>query len=366
MTQQVHNLTALRGAACLLVILAHLQTWDAVLGHDTPLLGAARWVGVGTIDVFFALSGFIITATNRKYFGRPAAVPGYVFRRAWRVYPAYWAATVLAALSGWALFNWQPLSADALRCWPAWLALVPTADLNPFIGQAWTLPYEVVFYAAFGLLLGLPPRAAAAALGAWAVVVAAAQARPVPASPWLALPLSPFVLEFLGGAAVAWLTGCGARGWWRTAGLVGVGYAAVGVVLVAARPEPYGLAMTDARLRVLVFGPPAVLFVYAAVAAEGRWPRRVPGWLLRCGDAAYSLYLVHFQVMLAAVLVAMKMPNTRGPHLLWLAGTLAAALAAGFAFYALVEKPLLNLGRRRGKPTAPVAVPENTSTRRAA
>jgi len=366
MTQQVHNLTALRGAACLLVILAHLQTWDAAFGAETPVLREARWVGVGTIDVFFVLSGFIITATNRRYFGRPSAAPGYLYRRAWRIYPTYWAATVLAALTGWALLDWQPLSADALRNWPAWLALVPTADLNPFIGQAWTLPYEVVFYAAFGVLLCVPPRAAAAALGAWAVAVAAAQTRPVPAEPWLVVPLSPFVFEFLAGAAVAWLAGRGVRGWWRTALLVGVAYATVGIVLVAARPEPYGLALTDARLRVLVFGPPAVLLVYAAVAAEGRWPRRVPGWLLRCGDAAYSLYLVHFQVLLAAVVVGMKLPHTRLPHLLWLAATLTAMLAAGFAFYVLVEKPLLNIGRRRRKPSAPVVEPGIASTRRAA
>ncbi|HYH63621.1 MAG TPA: hypothetical protein VD866_02880, partial [Urbifossiella sp.] len=97
---------------------------------------------------------------------------------------------------------------------------------------------------------------------------------------------------------------------------------------------------------------------------EGRW--RVPRWLLRTGDASYSLYLTHTTVYVAALAVGMKVPHTPVAHLTGLAGTLAAALAAGFAFYALVEKPLLNLGRRRRTPSAPVAEPGIASTRRAA
>jgi peptidoglycan/LPS O-acetylase OafA/YrhL len=66
--------------------------------------------------------------------------------------------------------------------------------------------------------------------------------------------------------------------------------------------------------------------------------------------------------MLAAVLVGTRLPHTRLPHLLWLGGTFAAALAVGFAFYAWVELPLLNLVKRRGRPPAgraagPVAPP---------
>jgi len=366
MTQHVQNVTALRGAACLLVILAHLYTWDVAFGNETPVFREVRWFGMASLDLFFALSGFIITATNRKYFGKPAAVPGYFYRRAWRIYPTFWAAMALCALSGWALFDWQPLSADALRGWPAWLALAPSENVNPYIGQAWTMVYEVVFYCVIGAVLCHPPRAAAAALGGWGLLVTAALTMPVPANPWLAMPLSPFVFEFLGGAGVAWLAGRGVRGWWRTALAVAVGYTAVAVVVVAARPEPYGLALTDARLRVLAFGAPSVLIVYGLVAAEGRWPRRVPRWLLWCGDASYSLYLIHFQVILASVLVGMKLPHTRLPHLMWLAGTLAAVFAVGYAFYTLVERPLLNLGRHRRKPGTPVAVPGNASTRRAA
>jgi peptidoglycan/LPS O-acetylase OafA/YrhL len=356
-TQQIHNLTALRGAACLVVVFAHLHGWDVAFGVDTPVFREVRWVGVGCLDLFFVLSGFIITATNHRHFGRPAAVPGYLFRRVWRVYPTYWAAMALAAGTMWVFFGLQPFAADMLPKWPAWLALVPSTEGNFLISPAWTLVYEVVCYAVVGAVLGLPPRLAAAALAGWAAAVALAGAGRGPAGPWLANPwvgasLSPFVLEFLGGGLVAWLAGRGARGWWRTACVIGLTWATVGAVLVARGPEPYALALADQRLRVLVFGPPAVLIVYGLVAAEGRW--RVPGWLRRTGDASYSLYLTHAQVMFAALYVGVRVPHTRVPHLLWLVGTFAAVLAVGFAFYALVERPLLNLGRRRRTPEAVV------------
>lgn len=98
------------------------------------------------------------------------------------------------------------------------------------------------------------------------------------------------MFEFLGGAVAAWLAPVGVRSWWRTAHGAGAGWAVVGMVVVAARPEADGLALTDAPLRVLVFGPPAVLILYGAV------------------------------------------------------------FVVGYVFYRWVEKPLLTLGRNRRKP----------------
>jgi exopolysaccharide production protein ExoZ len=357
MTQHFHNVQALRGIACLLVVLVHLRIWDNAFVGGTAGFREIGYFGFAGVDLFFVLSGFIITSTNRRSLGRPAALPGYLFRRLWRIYPTYWAAMVVVAATAWAVFGSRPFESMFVGEVPAWLALTPLEVGNPLIGQAWTLTYEVMFYLVFGLLLCLPPRAAAAGLGAWGAVVAAALLAPVPTDVWAALPVDPFVFEFLGGCLVAWLAGRGVRGWPGAAFIAAIAWATVGAVIVAHGSEVYAAAMAGHRLRVLVFGPPAVLIVYAAVAAEGRW--RVPGWLLRTGDASYSLYLTHFAVMVAGLFVGMKFPHTRLAHLAGLAATLAATLAVGFVFYALVERPLLTLGRDRRKPAsaAPAAVP---------
>jgi peptidoglycan/LPS O-acetylase OafA/YrhL len=351
-TQHFHNVQALRGVACLMVVLVHLRFWDNAFVGGTPGFREVKYFGFAGVDLFFVLSGFIITATNRKHFGRPAAVPGYLFRRAWRIYPAYWAAMAVTVGMAWAVFGSAPLEAEAGGEWGKWLALAPLDGINPIIGQAWTLTYELMFYAAFGVLLFLPARVAAAGLAAWGAVVAAALALPEPTTPWAFLARSPFIFEFLGGCGVAWLAGRGVHRWAPAAFVAGIAWATVGAVIVAQGPTDYTAAIAGQPLRVLVFGPAAVLIVYAGVATEGRW--RVPRWLLLTGDASYSLYLTHFTVYVAALFVGMKVPHTRLAHLTGLATTFAAALAFGILFYFVVERPLLNLARGRRKP-APVA-----------
>ena len=359
MRPHLHNPQALRGVACLAVVLVHLYGLEAAFGPTTPVFREVRWFGFAGVDLFFVLSGFIITAVNRADLGRPGAVPGFLFRRAWRVYPTYWVVMAVSAGLLWATYGNRAFTPEMARSWPWWAALAPVADNNLLVGQAWTLTYEVMFYLAFGVLMLVPPRAAAAGLAGWGAAVVVGLAGPEPGSPVGKLVLSPFVLEFLGGAAVAWLAGRGVRWGWRAAPAVGVGYAAAAVAVVAATAAgPYADAMVSHRLRVLVFGPPAVLIVYGLVAAEGRWPRRVPRWLLRTGDASYSLYLAHPTVLGAAKWVGVMVPHTRLPHLLWLAGTLAATLAVGFLLHRWVERPLLAVARRRGpRPAAgPAAV----------
>jgi exopolysaccharide production protein ExoZ len=353
MPNHFQNVQALRGVAAVMVVLVHTAALEAKFGVRTPVVREFAWFGFAGVDLFFALSGFLITATNLRTLGRPEAVPGYVFRRAWRIYPAFWAALALAVGVIWAINGSGVFRREA--AWPEWVLLVPTGAENYFLGQAWTLSYELMFYLAFAALLVFPRRTAGPLLAAWGVVVVAMYARPEPASPLGKLPVSPFVLEFLGGAAVAWLVLVrGVRRGAAAAIPAGVAWAAAGVVLtVRACPGvPYDMIMSAPWPRVLVFGPAAVLVVYGCVAAEGRW--RVRRWLLRTGDASYSLYLTHTTVLFVALVVGMMVPHGRGLHTLWLCGTVAAALAVGVAFHARVERPLVNLGKRT-KPAAPVA-----------
>ena len=356
MQNHFQNVQALRGVAALMVVFVHAAALESKFGVRTPVLREFAWFGFAGVDLFFVLSGFIITATNLRNLGRPAAVPAYLFRRAWRIYPAFWAALALAVAVIWSI-NGSGVFRQAPTAWPAWVALWPTTEVNFFLGQAWTLSYELMFYLAFAALLVCPRRAAAPLLAGWGVVVLLALSRPEPESPLGKLPVSPFVLEFLGGAAVAWLTvGRGVRRAAVLAIAAGVAWAAAGVVWAVREwpGVPYEGVMSAPRPRVLVFGPAAVLIVYGFVAAEGRW--RVRNWLLRTGDASYSLYLTHSTVLSAGLVAGFLVPHTRLGHTLWISATLAAAVAVGLAFHRWVEKPLLNVGKRK-KPAAAAAEP---------
>src|SRR5205085_9963681 len=65
------NLQALRGVACLLVVIYHTATQEELFGLSFQVLRPVHWFGYAGVDLFFVLSGFIITMIGRKDLGRP-------------------------------------------------------------------------------------------------------------------------------------------------------------------------------------------------------------------------------------------------------------------------------------------------------
>src|SRR6266404_4822708 len=84
-------LDGVRGIAILLVMVFHYVTGE----HHLPVLKqaflAARsgWLGV---DLFFVLSGFLITGILLKTKGRPRYYRNFYIRRTLRIFPLYYAA----------------------------------------------------------------------------------------------------------------------------------------------------------------------------------------------------------------------------------------------------------------------------------
>jgi peptidoglycan/LPS O-acetylase OafA/YrhL len=359
--KRLDNLQALRGVACLLVVVYHTAGIETFFGLRFSPLHPAQWFGYAGVDLFFVLSGFIIASTSRADLGAAARLPRYVFRRLWRIFPAYWAALVFA-VAYYAWSNPRPVFGTG---WPAeWLdtlLLLPQPGGCRFLPVAWTLSYELMFYLAFAALFLLPRRAAVPAVAAWAVaVLALAVAGHRPGNRFAVLWVSPFVLEFLAGVAVAW---CPVRFGGRAAvGLVAaaVAWGAVGTAL-AFDSDPARLTYTY-PLRVAVFGPAAALVVLAAVGWErsgGQIGRR---WLRHVGDASYSIYLTHIPALLGVLYVSMSAgwSHRKFPHLVWVGAMLTAGVASGLLFHRFVERPLLRLAERR-RPAAgaePGGVPE--------
>ena len=345
MTPTFHNLQALRGIACLAVIGFHVACWETEYGVATPGFTAARWFGFAGVDLFFVLSGFIITLTNLKNVGRPTAVPGYLARRLWRIYPVYWVTMVLAAAIAAGVMNWPVFTLGWENRWANWLTLAPTGQPNQYVPPAWTLTFEVMFYLAFAGVLVVPGRIGKVVLVAWAGAVLVAVPFHVD-SLILGTALSPFVLEFLGGCLVAHRVANGATTWGRPAVVAGIGLAVGSTVYLAILGDPEWV-LNAAGPRVLLFGPAAVLIVYGVVARERSGGRLSPAWLRAVGDASYSIYLWHGVVGPVAIVYGCLMPHSKLPHLGWLAITLAACVGGGIVLHRLVERPLLALAKHR-------------------
>ena len=69
--KNLQSIQLLRGIACLLVMLRHITLTFFQTFHSTFLSNIFDSGGSG-VDIFFVLSGFIITYSNRQHIGKAA------------------------------------------------------------------------------------------------------------------------------------------------------------------------------------------------------------------------------------------------------------------------------------------------------
>jgi peptidoglycan/LPS O-acetylase OafA/YrhL len=158
--RQIRALDGIRGVAIIWVVLHNTaaETPLAPSGvlHVLPILANAGWIGV---QLFFALSGFLITAglldTQRSshYFRN------FYAKRALRILPLYYTVLfMLLVLLPRVVTLHAPFSAD--HQWPLWLFTANwTASLPYGFAHFWSLAVEEQFYLLWPLVVcALSPR----------------------------------------------------------------------------------------------------------------------------------------------------------------------------------------------------------------
>src|SRR5687768_17002175 len=142
------NLQALRGLACLYVVLHHAGLWEKHVTYaPKPFFRVFIYTGYAGVDLFFVISGFILTWINWNHLGNPRRLPGHLFKRAWRVYPLMWLGWL--AMLGCFLGITDRTLAHLAPELPHSLLLIPPAPggtVYTVLPVAWTLAYEVMFY----------------------------------------------------------------------------------------------------------------------------------------------------------------------------------------------------------------------------
>jgi peptidoglycan/LPS O-acetylase OafA/YrhL len=299
------GLDGLRAFAALFVAAFHLNTVGGVsFGPLDPVIRG----GDSGVYLFFALSGYLL---YRPFLRGGVDLAGYALKRAARIVPGYFVAlVVLAALTGSRLPLDNPLP---------YVTMSSSYDipLRGFLGNAWTLSAEILFY------LALPGVAWLArtrevltllALGAMSVILAVGhRVTLTEANAWVSGAF-PFVFHaFVPGMLLAVLEVRRPAGFARLARRPA---AAAGVALLVA----------GALTTVL----PVALLTGVGTALLMGWllQRTLPGAraLGLAGGASYAVYLWHKDAFIAF-----------GP---WLG--LAVALVAGGLSWALVERPILD------------------------
>lgn len=157
----IASLTGMRGIAALLVFLFHYEALHPGIRLDlsVPLIGSILQFPLGFgfagVDIFFVLSGFLLTLPfARDALGGKQApkLSAYFKRRFLRVFPAYYAQLfIILAIGGW-FVTWAPQTATSLAAHLLMFFHVGWNPVSPMVGVWWTLPVEMGFYLLLPLL----------------------------------------------------------------------------------------------------------------------------------------------------------------------------------------------------------------------
>lgn len=352
MQQKFVTIQYLRGLAAVLVLASHALLYPLV-EHDLEF-GRLGWLGV---ILFFVISGFIMVVVTGE--GRFSALD-FLRRRAIRIVPMYWGATLLAAAL--ALLAPQLFKTTVYDGTQLILSLLfipfynPVSEgIHPLYKLGWTLNYEVFFYVCFALLafLGAGARVVWLTAAFTALAVIGLLFTPEPAIPQFYTSFMP--LAFCAGA---WLGLATLRG--RIGALSHRAVYAVMVIGLAGLLEGFvwDRGVVEDIVAFVGFAIFASALLLLAVRYESRLPRIA--LLERIGDASYSIYLVHIYEVAVLSGLAFKLldPADLWADYLVAIVSIAGGTIAGLIVYELVERPLLRVfnklfgTRRQSKPAS--------------
>ncbi len=333
-------LDGIRAVAIGAVLALHWVSWYVPLFHGGSI----------GVDVFFVLSGFIITTLLWRTPGTRGAWGRFVRRRVTRLYPAL-VGLVAGSVVLYAAVPWAPddplevarrgvvVLTQASSLWAAgqsgslWLP-----GLQPF-GQTWSLAVEWYFYLLWPVLVLLARRRGWSATRLARVSLAGAVAcyalsLPLPTFPFYFGPTARFG-ELLVGAALALALQDGRL-------RPRAGTARVAPVLALAAIAAYALLGPDGHsplyryvgVPVAVVG--AVVLVRSGYAGAAGPVQRLLAhpWPAAVGRASYSLYLWH-------VVPFLLLQDAPAPKLVLGPIAVVAALALTWLSYRFLERPFL-------------------------
>ena len=302
----------LRGLAAFAVVLFHVRVtmwiglralaadpgygWfnriSALITLPFPLFGSA-------VMLFFVVSGFAIHYPYAGA-GRPFTLRSYGARRLFRIYPPYLAAVVFTLI----IESFAGVPGGAPSPWSKAMAtLTMTQNYVPPPGQLsanpslWSLPVEAELYLMYPLLLWFWRRVGTARMLACVALTSfAGAAALLGGHEWPMGNFAKYWIIWVSGAVLAERLRAGTLPRWRRsyAWLAAAGLAAA--IASRASGVPFGFEH-------FIWGGLYVLLVWWGLS-ETKSVTIVPSSLRRpiafLGDISYSLYLVHYPVLVAA------------------------------------------------------------------
>ena len=330
----------LRGIACLLVAFLHISETYLSTYHTFFLGNIFKFGGAG-VDIFFVLSGFIITYSNSQFLTKSSSIIKFLKKRIIRIFPIYWIIISFLLLMQVALpffyrTHYQFAGTNLLSTY----LLLP--NHNMVNGVSWTLTNELFFYIIFTIALLVPQKKYSIIL--LFIYLGILLLFPI-------LPLSknlinnftdsilfPMNIEFLLGIIIVLLMDKLPKNWCTPLLITGVALFIFGAILTNSGKQVF----TNSYNRVLLFGLPSFIIILAVVKYELTTKIYIHNLFIKLGDASYSIYLFHLPLVAAFFKIIVKFNITNYTQVLILiAGLLIIICYMGIAIYEKIEIPII-------------------------
>jgi len=312
--KQLYLIQVLRGIASLLVVLFHITTILDQYTEKTYLYNIF-YFGYSGVDIFFVLSGFIITYTSINSINSQKNIISFYKKRFIRIFPIYWLFFIFFLLLQiiFPSYYATPFKLNFSNVFSSILLFPKHIMIN---GVSWTLTYELFFYILFSTIFLFPNKKVFFRIIFVSILVLFLQnlfnLKLATNNSWLNLLLSPMNIEFFLGVLVALFYKKISKQTSKFIIFVGIA-----LLFIAAFFITNGIRLYNYNFnRVIYFGFPAFLIVLGAVSLERKTHGiKIPILFLSLGDASYSLYLFHLPIVVASIKIASKFPHIMNNYL---------------------------------------------------
>jgi len=344
----------MRAIAALAVLIYHFSIQFTAAGHHW-FYYVFNQIGYAGVDFFFVISGYIMWITTQTRHSQHPAL-NFAYKRASRIYFGYWPYFLLAVV----IITFKPglLSEHTNLIGSLFLTELETSKL--LIQVAWTLQYELYFYALFTMLLLLSRQLALRAIVGMIIVIFAYQlyiqlethTLTHPNSPGLLhFLLSPFCLEFFAGCLLGWFFQTQRIKYVSVVLFIGLALL-IGAIYVQEAVIGMSLIGSDHLiLRIIIFGSSAVLLLATVIELEMRGRVLLKKFSIILGGASYSIYLSHTIVIALVFAFGLQnwiLHNSNWPGL-WIFLLMLLTVFYSIIHYIWIEQPLMSMAKRLQK-----------------
>lgn len=348
MRRTYNLLNTIRAAGAIVIVLYHLSMWVRTLQSYTYLWGLFN-TDLGAVDMFFVLSGFILTLRYHTRIGKAHQLIRYGARRLIRIFPVYWIICILIIIL---YLIWKPPMADRIRYDSAffWGNFFLFGGKERLIGPVWFLNFELYFYALFAVIFLLKDRRFIAVFfGAYALLILYCNFllphAPVSSPPQAMIyniirdyVLNTNVLEFIMGMLGGFIILSQKSLRCSFMMVLGVVLLFLGEGCMRLNRLPF-----HTNLRFVLYGIPYFFILLGAVFFENKKAVHINRLTLLISHASYTVYLLHTIVLQTFLIKAERVMRVYGNEATYFFSTtliLFLTVILCLLFYLAVEKKI--------------------------